>query len=236
MLFRSFDPTIYASFVDLAENHNILDLIKTDEQIELEMAALKKKMEDRYYFSSTDTINRFFKMVAMLTDNLTSHEESHSSRVAELSVQIGYLLGLEEDEILAIRWSSFLHDIGKISKDRTIYFKKEKLSEEEWLSIKMHPQRSYEIINSVSGMDKIAYYILHHHENFDGSGYPDSLTAKMIPIGSRIMRVADAFDAMTSHRIYHRKKDWQRALSELNKFSGTQFDPDIVEIFIKDII
>jgi HD-GYP domain-containing protein (c-di-GMP phosphodiesterase class II) len=233
---EEFDPAIYASFVDLAENHNILELIKTDEKIELEMTVLKKKMEDRYYFSSTDTINRFFKMVAMLTDNLTSHEESHSSRVAELSVQIGYLLGLEEDEILAIRWSSFLHDIGKISKDRTIYFKKEKLSEEEWLSIKMHPQRSYEIINSVSGMDKIAYYILHHHENFDGSGYPDNLTAKMIPIGSRIMRVADAFDAMTSHRIYHRKKDWQRALGELKKFSGTQFDPDIVEIFIKDIL
>ena len=174
-------------------------------------------------------------MVAMLTDNLTSPQDNHSMRVAELSVQIAYLMGLDEEEILAIRWAAFLHDIGKISGDRSIYLKKEKLSEEEWLSIRMHPQRSYDIINSISGMDKIAYYILHHHENFDGSGYPESLSTKMIPAGSRIMRVADAFDAMTTNRIYHRKKDWQRALSELKKFSGTQFDPDIVDVFINDI-
>lgn len=231
---EEFDPVIYNTFVKLAEN-GLLNLINTEDDIKNEMRSLKKQMDDRYYFSSTDTVNRFFKMVAMLTDNLTSPQDNHSMRVAELSVQIAYLMGLDEEEILAIRWAAFLHDIGKVSGDRSIYLKKEKLSEEEWLSIRMHPQRSYDIINSISGMDKIAYYILHHHENFDGSGYPESLSTKMIPAGSRIMRVADAFDAMTTNRIYHRKKDWQRALSELKKFSGTQFDPDIVDVFINDI-
>lgn len=231
---EEFDPEIYATFVNLAKN-GFFDLIKTEEGILNEMQTLKKQMEDKYYFASADTVNRFFKMVAILTDNITSHQSSHSTRVAEISVQIAYLMGLDPEEILAIRWASFLHDIGKVAGDRNVYLKREKLTEEEWLSIRKHPQKSYDIINSVAGMDKIAYYILHHHENFNGTGYPGNLSAKMIPIGSRIIRVADAFDAMTTNRIYHRKKDWQRALNELKKYSGTQFDPDVVEVFINDI-
>lgn len=232
---EEFDPAIYATFVTLATHNNILDLVKNKESIETEMASLKKKMGDRYYFSSSDTVNRFFKTVAILTDNLTSPEDNHSIRVAELSVQIAYLLGIEEEEIMTIKWAAFLHDIGKLTTDRSVYSKKEKLTEEEWMSIRTHSLRSYEIINNVSGMDRIAYYILHHHENYDGTGYPEKLKLNMIPLGSRIIRVADAFDAMTTNRIYHRKRDWHIALKELKRFSGTQFDPEIVDTFINDI-
>lgn len=232
---EEFDPEIYRVFIEKVASSDFLETLCEHEKVEAEMHSIKKKMLDNYYFSSSDTVNRFLKMIAMLTDNLTSPEETHSMRVAELSVQIAYLLGLEEEEIITIRWAAFLHDIGKLTTDRRIYSKKEKLTDEEWGLIKEHPQKSYDIINNISGMDKIAYYILHHHENFDGSGYPEKLSYDMIPIGSRIIRVADAFDAMTSNRIYHRKKDWQRALKELRKYAGSQFDPKIVDLFIKDI-
>jgi len=232
---EEFDPSIYSVFVSLATDNKVLELIGDREKVEAEMSSLKKKMGDRYYFSSPDIVNRFFKTVAMITDNLTSPEDNHSIRVSELSVQIAYLLGVEEEEIMTIRWAAFLHDIGKLTTDRTVYSKKEKLTDEEWLSIRTHSLRSYEIINSVAGMDRIAYYILHHHENYDGTGYPEKLKLNMIPLGSRIIRVADAFDAMTTNRIYHRKRDWHIALKELKRFSGTQFDPEIVEVFINDI-
>ncbi|HNW83132.1 MAG TPA: HD domain-containing phosphohydrolase [bacterium] len=232
---EEFDPVIYTTFATLATENKILELIGSKEAIENEMSDLKKKMGDRYYFSSPDTVNRFFKTVAMLTDNLTSPEGNHSIRVSELSVQIAYLLGIEEEEIVTIRWAAFLHDIGKLTADRTVYSKKEKLTDDEWMSIKTHASRSYDVINSISGMDKIAYYILHHHENYDGTGYPEKLKLNMIPLGSRIIRVADTFDAMTTNRIYHRKRDWHIALKELKKFSGTQFDPEIVDVFVNDI-
>jgi len=232
---EEFDPSIYSVFSKLTEEYDIVSLLNDYSKLDTEIDSIKELMHDNYYFSSPDTINRFFRTVAVMTDNMTSFEDTHSIRVAEFSVQISYLLNLGQDEILLIRWASFLHDIGKIVGNREIYTKKDKLSESEWLSIRAHPQKSYDIINRISGMEKIAYFILHHHENFDGSGYPDNLSTKRIPLASRILRVADAFDAMTTDRIYHRKKDWQRALRELKKFSGTQFDPEIVEIFVNSL-
>ena len=143
---------------------------------------------------------------------------------------------LDESEILAIRWASFLHDIGKLAGNRTVYCKKEKLSEEEWHIVKGHVQRSYDILNNVAGMDKLAYYILYHHENYDGTGYPEGLKGERIPFASRILHVADAFDAITSNRPYHKKKQQEDAVSELKKYEGKQFDPHIVDIFSKYVI
>ena len=233
---EEFDPKIYEIFIDLVKNGALFDAVKTDDAIEMNMAGLKKEMSDRYFFSSTDTLNRFFKMVASIADNLTSSEYNHSLRVAELSVQIAYLMKLNESEILTIRWASFLHDIGKLAGNRSVYRKREKLTDDEWLNVKAHPQRSYDILNKVAGMDKIAYYVLYHHENHDGSGYPEGLKGDKIPLASRIMHVADAYDAITSNRPYHRKKQQEEALGELKKNIGKQFDPNVVEVFSKFLI
>ena len=233
---EEFDPELYNIFVDLIKNDGLFDLIKTTEDVEKNMAELKKEMQDGYFFASSDTLNRFFKTVAAIVDNLTSPGHNHSLRVAEISVQIAYLMKLSESEILAVRWAAFMHDVGKLAGDRLVYRKKEKLTDEEWHTVRGHVQRSYDIINGIAGMDKIAYYILYHHENYDGSGYPEGLKGDKIPFASRILRVADAFDAITSNRPYHKKKQQEDAVSELRKNVGRQFDPAIVDIFSKYVI
>ena len=232
---EEFDPKIFDIFANLAES-GFLDSIGTEEGIKKAMNSLKSEMRDDYFLHSSDTLNRFFKMVAEISDDLTSTEQNHSIHVAETAVQIAYLLGLDESEILVIRWAAFLHDIGKLAGNRSVYRKREKLTDEEWGEIKAHVQRSYDIISRVSGMDKIAFYILYHHENYDGSGYPEALKGERIPLASRILRVADAFDAITSNRPYRRKKHHEGAFGELKKFAGKHFDPRIVEIFSKNMI
>lgn len=233
---EEFDPELYAVFVNLVKNEALFDLIKTTDAVKQSMAELKTEMKDGYFFASSDTLNRFLKTVAAITDNLTSPGHNHSLRVAEISVQIAYLMKLSESEILAVRWAAFMHDIGKLAGNRLVYRKKEKLTDEEWFTVRGHVQRSYDIINSIAGMDKIAYYILYHHENYDGSGYPEGLKGEKIPFASRILHVADAFDAITSNRPYHKKKQQEDAVSELKKNVGRQFDPAIVDIFSKHVI
>lgn len=233
---EEFDPDIYDVFVGLVKNEGLFESVGTIEAVEKNMKVLKAEMKDDYFLASPDTLNRFFKMIASIIDNLTSPGHNHSLRVAEISVQIAYLMQLDESEILAVRWAAFLHDIGKLEGNRSVYRKKDKLTEEEWQTVRGHVQKSYDIINSISGMDKLAYYILYHHENYDGSGYPEGLKGEKIPFAARILHVADAFDAITSNRPYHKKKQQEDAVSELKKFVGRQFDPDIVDIFSKYVI
>ena len=232
---EEFDKNIYNILANLLKTTDLLQKIKNHEYITKYFDALKQKMHDLFYFASTDTVNRFFEFVANTVDHATSDEKNHSIRVAEFAEQIAIKMGLKQTEILFIRWSAFLHDIGKLDYYRHLYKQTNRLTEEEWKIIKSHPEKSYKAINSVAGLQKVAYFILYHHENFNGTGYPEGLTGTKIPLESRILRVADAFEAMTSERIYHRKKDWSMAIKELKKNSGKQFDPEIIDIFVKHI-
>lgn len=231
---EEFDPAVFEAFRELVLGDSLLDMVKDSAEIERNMKKIKSEMNDTYYFASPDTLNRFFRMISIVTDNLTSPSSLHSLNVSDTAVQIAGLMGLPDTELMTIRWTGFLHDIGKLVVDRSVYFKKEKLSEEEWMQIHAHPQLTYDILNMVDGLDKIAFYALYHHENFDGSGYPEHLKGSKIPLGSRILHIADAFEAMTSNRVYQRKKDWLDALDELKKNRGTQFDPEIVDTFVKE--
>ncbi|HSA33491.1 MAG TPA: HD domain-containing phosphohydrolase [bacterium] len=229
---EEFDPQSYERFVSLLGRPDTLPLLLDENLVRERFREICLSMTDQYYFSASDSLNRFFEMAAMLIDNVTTVGKQHSLRVAEFAEQIALSLKLEQSLILQMRWAALLHDIGKVTSNRMIYTKSEKLSDIEWRAIRAHPEKGYETLNAVSGLQEIAFYVLHHHENYDGSGYPEGLSGEKIPLASRILRVADAFEAMTSERIYHRKRDWQMALRELRENAGKQFDPRIVDITV----
>jgi putative nucleotidyltransferase with HDIG domain len=157
----------------------------------------------------------------------------HSMRVTFYSLILGKELGLDEEEMYELELSALFHDIGKIGTPDRILLKEDRLTEEEFLVMKQHPVKSAEILDGFSGFEKIAKNARHHHERFDGKGYPDNLKGEEIPFYSRIILIADTFDAMTSTRPYREGLAHDIAFQELKDFAGSQFDPDLVPKFIE---
>lgn len=156
---------------------------------------------------------------------------SHSYSVASYSYYIAVALNMSYEEIYQIYTSALLHDIGKSIVPENILEKSGKLDKSEWLTMMEHSRSGFNIIQKVSDYSHCAHLVLHHHERFDGRGYPDGLTSYNIPLGSRIISVADAFDAMISKRSYKEAIHPQLALDEITRCSGSQFDPGIVNVF-----
>lgn len=155
----------------------------------------------------------------------------HSQKVARWCKEISKAMDLGYEHIQEIELAGFMHDIGKISINSEILKKVEPLTEIEFDEIKRHSEIGYQILKSIDEYAVIAEYILSHHEHWDGSGYPRGLKEKEIPLGSRIIMLADSFEAMTSSRAYRKAMSRQEALDEIKKSSGKQFDPEIVKIF-----
>ncbi|QVK21346.1 diguanylate cyclase [Mycoplasmatota bacterium] len=162
------------------------------------------------------------------------YSEEHSIRVSDLAVKIGQSLGFTSHKITNLRTAGLLHDIGKITVARDILNKKGKLTNLEFTEIKKHPETGSRILKSAR-INDISNYILKHHERWDGKGYPFGLQGEEIPLESRIIAVADAFDAMTSERKYRDKISEDQAKLELINNAGTQFDPEIVKVFVSNI-
>lgn len=156
----------------------------------------------------------------------------HSLRVAYLCVSAGKELGLNAEELYELEISALFHDIGKIGVPDAILKKPSRLTDEEFLEMKLHPTKSYEILSEFPIFDKMAISAKHHHERYDGRGYPSGLKGEDIPLFSRIILIADTFDAMTSTRPYRKGLPFEVAFNELREFAGTQFDPFLVEVFI----
>lgn len=159
----------------------------------------------------------------------------HSERIKKLAIQLGTAAGLAENKLDDLAIASTMHDIGKIGISDPILLKPDKLTPEEWAIIKKHPEIGYHIILSSPNMSNIAEYILAHHERWDGSGYPLGLKGEAIPIISRIIAIADAYDVMLSDRPYKNAMTKEEAQAEMRRCSGTQFDPHLVDIFLKII-
>ncbi|TYO95319.1 bifunctional diguanylate cyclase/phosphohydrolase [Desulfallas thermosapovorans] len=157
----------------------------------------------------------------------------HSERVTDLSIKIGQRLNLPENEMKLLKYAASLHDIGKIEIDRDILNKPEALNDIEWNILKQHPRWGSDIVKPVTQLVPISAIILHHHENYDGSGYPDGIKGQAIPLAARIIRIADSYDAMTSHRVYRKNMTPGEAVEEIKRCSGTMFDPKLVEVFIE---
>ena len=159
--------------------------------------------------------------------------EAHAERLTQLSRQLGQLLDLSEDDLVALELLSTLHDIGKISVDRDILTKVGKLTDEEWNEIKTHPEVGYRISQASPELRHISDYILSHHERWDGKGYPQGLAGEAIPLLSRILAIVDAYDAMTQDCAYRKAMPVEAAVAEIKKNSGSQFDPRIASTFIE---
>jgi HD-GYP domain-containing protein (c-di-GMP phosphodiesterase class II) len=145
-------------------------------------------------------------------------------------------MGLQDDIIEGLHNMGILHDIGKIAVPEAVLNKEGSLTAEEWSEIRRHPEVGYRILSSVNDLAEIAEYVLAHHERWDGQGYPKGLRQKEIPLQARIMAVADAYDAMVSERTYRKTLSRAEAVDELLRNAGTQFDPEVIRIFIEAVI
>ncbi len=167
-------------------------------------------------------------LVARAIDLKDVYTGRHSRDAAEIAVRIARVMGLPETEVRKIRFAGILHDIGKVGVDREIIRKPSTLTAEEMAVMRTHPVIGAKILDSIELLAEAAEIVRHHHEHYDGSGYPDGLKGEEIPIGSRIVLVADAFNAMTTHRPYRRALAPWEAVRILEENAGTQFDPAVV--------
>ena len=186
-----------------------------DSKEQLEQAYLDMVQTLRYTVEAKDTYTR-----------------GHSDRVSEYSVLIGEKLGLPEDQIKTLRIGGLFHDIGKIGIPDSILLKPGKLTDDEYSEIKNHPSIGAHILGSAKIFQDIIPIVKHHHEKYDGNGYPSKLEGEEIPYLARITAVADTFDAMTSRRSYRGPIDVEQVKEEIKRCEGTQFDPQIAEVFL----
>jgi HD-GYP domain-containing protein (c-di-GMP phosphodiesterase class II) len=157
----------------------------------------------------------------------------HSTRLAEWAIRVARKLGIPESDLYQIEVAALLHDIGKIGIPDAILKKEGKLTDEERALMNKHPEYSWSILRMFSGLEKASLYALHHHESYNGAGYPGGLRGDEIPIGSRIVSVIDAYDAMISNRCYRQGLPHEEAVRRLLDGGGSQFDPKVVHTFIE---
>lgn len=193
------------------------------------------------YMDKQKMLNQDSMRSALLTSIKTTllarsqFTEEHAERLVTLSKKVGKVMKLSSYQMDELALLAELHDVGKIGIDDSILNKPGKLTDEEMAEMKKHSFIGYQIVKSIQGLDDIALPILHHHERSDGHGYPDGLTRYNIPLLSRIISVVDAYDAMTQDRPYRKAMSQEKALAEIKRNSGTQFDPEIVAFFLESI-
>lgn len=166
---------------------------------------------------------------ALETRDYETH--GHSERVVTFSLRLGYELGLDKDALRDLELGALMHDIGKIGVPDAVLRKPAKLNDEEWEKMKLHPLHGQKILRNISFLQGATRIVAQHHEKWDGTGYPFGLRGEDIDIGARIFSVVDAFDAIISDRVYRKGRPYKEALEELEKHSGTQFDPLVIEAF-----
>jgi diguanylate cyclase (GGDEF)-like protein/putative nucleotidyltransferase with HDIG domain len=172
--------------------------------------------------------------LAKAVDLRDTYTGSHSARVAELAARVASRLGLDREQIEFARLAGSLHDLGKLAIPEEILRKPGPLTGPERLVLERHPQIGFRMLDSL-GIDPVAEWILHHHERWDGTSYPDRLPGPEIPLGARIIFVVDAYDAMTSDRVYRGRLSQEDALAELQRCAGTQFDPGVVAALAEEL-
>ena len=189
------------------------------------------------YFDSLLQKRHFSRVIRTLISIIDAKDiftKGHSEKVMKYCARIGKVINLNKKQIMTVKIAALLHDVGKFRIDKSILNKPGQLTEKEWIEIKKHPLVGSKIIEATGLFDEIAKIVKYHHAHYGGGGYPDpGMRGEDIPLGSRIILVADAYDAMRSKRPYRgKRKTRKETIAELQRCSGTQFDPQIVNAFL----
>ena len=231
-LMKPFDLRQAEAAVERALHHHELIVAKRRYENHLEDLVAQRTAELDEALGSLE--NAYRSTLQALTAALEARDaetHGHSERVVTFSLRLGREYGLTSAEMKALEFGSLLHDIGKIGVPDAILRKPAKLTEEEWERMREHPLHGQQILRGIKFLTGAARVVAQHHEKWDGSGYPLGLKAEDIDICARIFSVADAFDAITSDRVYRQGRSYEVALAELDDWAGRQFDPRIVEAF-----
>jgi diguanylate cyclase (GGDEF)-like protein/putative nucleotidyltransferase with HDIG domain len=193
------------------------------------LATVRRRSSDPAGFQAARALADAMEAADRLRDGHEIDDASpHSSRVADLAGRLAWRLGMSPGDVELVRLGGRLHDIGKLSVSVDLLTKPQPLDSDDWTVLREHPETGWRMLSSL-GMTSIAEWVLHHHERWDGTGYPLGLQGDQIPLASRIIFVADAFDAMTSERSYQRARTIPEALAEARACAGAQFDPAVVD-------
>ncbi len=231
-LMKPFDLRQVEAVVKRALEHHDLVVAKQRYENHLEELVEQRTAElDRALNSLEAAYRSTLKALTAALETRDSETHGHSERVVSYSLRLGREYGLSSDEMKALEFGSLLHDIGKIGVPDSILRKPAKLTEEEWVRMREHPLHGQQILRGIEFLQGASRVVAQHHEKWDGTGYPLGLRSEDIDICARIFAVADAFDAITSDRVYRRGKPYEAASQELDDWAGRQFDPKVVEAF-----
>jgi putative nucleotidyltransferase with HDIG domain len=231
-LMKPFDLRQVEAVVKRALEHHDLVVAKRRYENHLEELVEQRTVElDKALNSLEGAYRSTLKALTAALETRDSETHGHSERVVTYSLRLGREYGLSSEEMKSLEFGSLLHDIGKIGVPDSILRKPAKLTEEEWVRMREHPVHGQQILRGIEFLEGAARVVAQHHEKWDGTGYPLGLHHEEIDICARIFAVADAFDAITSDRVYRRGKPYEAAAQELDDWAGRQFDPKVVEAF-----
>lgn len=238
MKLKMFDALSAIKIKDIPLSASCGTAIKTSDSQNIDDVLIEAE-NDMYAQKTLHNQSSRNQVIVALFDSLKDKyeaERDHSDRVSHYCFLMGEKLNLTPQEKLELEFAGRMHDIGKITIPDSILKKPGKLTDDEWVIMKNHTINGYQILRSADKYSNLADYALTHHERWDGKGYPKGLSKEDIPLFSRIIAIADAYEAMTADRPYRKAMDPKDAVKELYRCSGSQFDPNLVEVFIKDVL
>ena len=222
---KPFSPRNIVAVVKKSLELSRMPVKEKERVLKRELSPIRRLLRDSYM--------SILKTLAVILESKDPYIKEHSLRVTKYAVMLARELGLKPEEVEVIENTGYFHDIGKVGVSDMILQKPGKLTAEEWEKIKKHPQIGYDIVEPLKLLHIALPGIRHHHERIDGQGYPDRLKGTEIPLSARILAIADAYEALTADRPYRSARSPQEAVEEIKKNAGTQFDSELVEVFIR---